>query len=61
MKEQELEMLRQFADVVFELTHRWDFDKDPEKQKEILWAIGNAAYTAKNISELYQEKETKND
>ena len=54
-------MLRQFVDTVFELTHRWDFDKDPAKQKEILWAIGNAAYTAQNISELYQEKETNHD
>ena len=61
MKEEELKMLRQFVDTVFELTHRWDFDKDPAKQKEILWAIGNAAYTAQNISELYQEKEANHD
>lgn len=61
MKEQELKMLRQFVDTVFELTHHWDFDKDPAKGREILYTLGNASYTAQNISKLYQEKEANND
>lgn len=61
MKNEELKMLRQFVDTVFELTHSWDYDEMSAKQKDIIWAIGNAAFTAQNISKLYQEKEAKND
>ena len=61
MKNEELKMLRQFVDTIFELTHGWDYDKMSAKQEEVICAIGNAAFTARSISKLYQEKEAKND
>lgn len=61
MKMQELKMLRQFAETVFELTHGWDFDKEPQKMLEILMVIGNLSFTAKDVSRLFQGKEAHHD
>ena len=56
MKEKELQMLRQFVDTVFDLTHSLDNDNSPEKKEELLRSIGSLAYSTQNISQMYQEK-----
>lgn len=61
MKENELKMLRQFAQTVFDLTHALDYDKSPAKKEDLLRTIGNLAFSAQNVSRLYQESEANHD
>lgn len=56
MKEHELQMLRQFVDTVFDLTHSLNYDDSPSKKEELLRVIGNGAFAAKTVSRLYQER-----
>ena len=61
MKEQELKMLRQFVDTVFDLTHALDNSEEPAKKAELLRSIGSLAYSAQNVCRFYQELEVNND
>lgn len=61
MKDEELKMLRQFVNTVFDLTHRLDNSKSPSKKEELLGVIGNLAFSAQNVSRLYQESEAQHD
>lgn len=61
MKYEELKMLRQFVDIVFDLTHSLDNGKSLEAKEELLRTIGSLAYCVQQISEKYQGKEAEND
>lgn len=61
MKNEELKVLRQFVDTVFDLTHSLDNDESLAAKKELLWTIGNLAYSVQRISEKYQGKGAEND
>lgn len=57
MKDEELKMLRQFVDTVFDLTHSLDSDNSPKAKEDLLRTIGSLAYSVQEISEKYQGKE----
>lgn len=57
MKDEELKMLRQFVDTVFDLTHSFDNEDSLLAKKDMLRTIGSLAFSVKEISEKYQGKE----
>lgn len=57
MKDEELKMLRQFVNTVFDLTHSLDNDKTPAAKEDLLRTIGSLAYSVQQVSEKYQKKE----
>lgn len=57
MKEEELKMLRQFVDTVFTLTHSMETCKSPKGKENLLFTIGDLAYSVMQISSLYKEEE----
>lgn len=61
MKKEELKMLRQFAQTVFDLTHDLDCDDSPKAKADLIRTIGSLAYSAVEISGLYQRKEVNHD
>lgn len=61
MKNEELKMLRQFVDTVFDLTHSLDNDDSLLAKKDLLRTIGSLAFSVQEISAKYQGKEANND
>lgn len=61
MKDEELKMLRQFVDTVFDLTHALDNDTSHQAKEELIRTIGSLAYSARRISDLYQRGRADND
>lgn len=61
MKNEELKMLRQFVDTVFDLTHSLDNDDSLLAKKDLLRTIGSLAFSVREISAKYQGKEADND
>lgn len=61
MKQEELEMLRQFLSTVFDLTHRLDDDESPQAKKELFRTIGSLAYSTQEVDRMYQERGAIND
>lgn len=61
MKDEELQMLRQFVSTVFDLTHALDYDESPKKKEELLRIIGSLAFSAQDVSRKYQERRADND
>ena len=61
MKDEELKMLRQFVDTVFDLTHALDNDTSLQARVELVRTIGSLAYSTQKISDLYQRGKANND
>lgn len=61
MKNEELKMLRQFAQTVFDLTHTLDSDNSPKAKENLVRTIGSLVYSVQEVSEMYQREEAKND
>lgn len=61
MKNEELKMLRQFAQTVFDLTHTLDSDDSPKAKENLVRTIGSLVYSVQEVSEMYQREEAKND
>ena len=61
MKYEELKMLRQFVETVFDLTHSLDNEKSLAAKEDLLRTIGSLAYSVQEISARYQGKEAYND
>ena len=61
MKNEELKMLRQFAQTVFDLTHTLDSDNSPKAKENLVRTIGSLAYSVQEVSEMYQREEAHND
>lgn len=61
MKYEELKMLRQFVETVFDLTHSLDNDNSPKEKENLLRTIGSLAYSVQEISERYRKEVAVND
>lgn len=61
MKNEELKMLRQFVETVFDLTHSLDNDNSPKAKENLLRTIGSLVYSVQEISEMYQREEANHD
>lgn len=61
MQKEELKMLRQFAQTVFDLSHGLDSDDSPKAKADLIRTIGSLAYSAIEISGLYQREEANHD
>lgn len=56
MKDEELKMLRQFVNTVFDLTHALDDDVSAHAKEELLRTIGSLAFSTQKVSQMYQER-----
>ena len=61
MEREELKMLRQFVDTVFDLTHALVNNKSPEERRELIRTIGSLAFSVQEISDLDRKEEANHD